>query len=199
MELRKSDLHKDPFIQFAIWYEEIQKSGFPFPNSFILSTSSNKGQNSSRVVLLKDFDSAGFKFYTNENSRKGLDLRENANASICFWWDRLERQVRINGNVSQLSEIESNEYFSTRPRGSQLGAWASEQSKVITDRKTLDENYKKYEKKYKGTTVPRPEYWRGYILVPEMFEFWQGRLNRLHDRLRYLKINGSWNIERLAP
>ena len=199
MELRKADIHEDPFAQFGIWYEETRQTGFPFPNSFIFSTSDKNGINSSRVLLLKDFDKSGFKFYTNENSRKGLDLKDNSNASICFWWDRLERQVRIEGNVSELSDSESDEYFSTRPSGSQLGAWASEQSEVIPDRETLDNNFEKYEKKFENKDIPRPEYWKGYILQPDMFEFWQGRLNRLHDRLRYIKHNSSWKIERLAP
>jgi len=199
MELIQKDLFKDPFEQFSVWFKEASKSDFPFPNSFILSTSDNKGFISSRVLLLKEFNKSGFKFYTNENSQKGKNLVENKNASICFWWDRLERQVRINGKVSVLSKDEANKYFSSRPRGSQLGAWTSDQSAELTDRSVLDENYLKYEKKFKNKEIPRPDYWKGYILSPVSFEFWQGRDNRLHDRFLYEIQNSIWKISRLAP
>ena len=199
MELTESDLSSDPFEQFKNWYSETELSDFPFPNAFILSTSDNEGKISSRVVLLKGYDNNGFKFYTNERSRKGKDLKRNKNASICFWWDRLERQVRIEGIVSTLSDSESDDYFKSRPRGSQLGAWASEQSEVIIDRSVLDNAYKEYDEKYNNTDIPRPESWKGYILKPQTFEFWQGRDNRLHDRFLYTNENNSWNIKRLAP
>ena len=199
MELIEKDLSKDPFQQFNAWYMEASKSDFPFPNSFILSTSDSEGYISSRVLLLKEFNSNGFKFYTNENSRKGKDLVVNKNASICFWWDRMERQVRINGFVSVLSKVEIDQYFSSRPRGSQLGAWASDQSAKITDRSVLENNYIKYEKMYENQDIPRPDYWKGYILSPVNFEFWQGRDNRLHDRFLYTVKNNGWEINRLAP
>lgn len=199
MNLKKSDLHKDPIVQFKKWYEKVLQTILPFPNAFILSTSDKNGLPSSRVLLLKDIDESGFKFYTNENSRKGVDLKENPNASICFWWDKLERQVRISGKVTQLNDKETDEYFATRPRESQLSAWASDQSMVIEGRIILENNYKKYENKFKNTEIPRPEYWKGYQLRPNVFEFWQGRENRLHDRFRYIKKNKLWAIERLAP
>ena len=199
MELLEKDLSEDPFKQFETWYEEAKDSDFPYPNAFVLSTSDGKGAISSRVVLLKGFDDKGFKFYTNEKSKKGKDLSENSKASICFFWDRLERQVRLEGTVTTLSDNEADEYFETRPRGSQIGAWASDQSTVIKDRSTLDDNYKELEKKYENTEIPRPNYWKGYILSPVTFEFWQGRDNRLHDRFLYTVKNNDWLIERLAP
>lgn len=199
MELIEKNLSKDPFKQFEIWYAEAKNSNFPYPNSFILSTSDSEGCISSRVLLLKEFNSNGFKFYTNENSRKGKDLVVNHHASICFWWDRLERQVRISGFVSVLSKVETDQYFSSRPRGSQLGAWASDQSAIITDRSVLENNYIKYEKMYENQDIPRPDYWKGYILSPVSFEFWQGRDNRLHDRFLYTAKNNGWEINRLAP
>ena len=199
MELTEADLHTDPIEQFAIWYKEAGESGFPFPNSFILSTSDKKGHISSRVLLLKEFNKNGFKFYTNESSKKGKELNANNNASICFWWDRLERQVRIEGTVSGLSNSESDKYFKTRPRGSQLGAWASDQSSVIKDRSVLDKAYKEFDKKYENKDIPRPQFWKGYLLSPLCIEFWQGRENRLHDRFLYTRNDSIWNIERLAP
>jgi len=199
MNLKKSDLHKDPIVQFQKWYKRVLQTKILFPNAFILSTSDKNGLPSSRVLLLKDLDDNGFKFYTNEYSRKGIDLKENPNASICFWWDKLERQVRIDGKVTLLKDKESDEYFATRPRESQLGAWASDQSTIIESRKIIEKNYKKYDKKFANTKIPRPDYWKGYKLRPNVFEFWQGRVNRLHDRFRYVKKNNLWSIERLAP
>lgn len=199
MQLSEDDLIADPIKQFDLWYKDAIRSDVPFPNSFVLSTSSKKNVISSRVLLLKDHSSEGFKFYTNENSRKGKDLTDNNNASICFWWDRLERQVRISGTVEILSSKESDEYFNSRPRGSQLGAWASDQSEEISSRKILEDSYKKYDLKYEKKIIPRPEYWKGYILVPINIEFWQGRDNRLHDRFLYSLVNKKWRISRLAP
>ncbi len=199
MQLSEDDLIADPIKQFDLWYKDAIRSDVPFPNSFVLSTSGKNNVISSRVLLLKDHSSEGFKFYTNENSRKGKDLTDNNNASICFWWDRLERQVRISGPVKILSSKESDEYFNSRPRGSQLGAWASDQSEEISSRKVLEDSYKKYDLKYKNKIIPRPEYWKGYILVPINIEFWQGRDNRLHDRFLYSLVNKKWRISRLAP
>jgi len=199
MELNVKDLKRDPFEQFSTWYQDTSNADFPFPNAFILSTSDGKGVVSSRVLLLKEFDKNGFKFYTNENSRKGKELSNNNIASICFWWDRLERQVRIEGLVSELSKKESEDYFSTRPRGSQLGAWVSNQSSIILDRSILENNYLKYEKLFKNKDIPKPDFWMGYILAPKSFEFWQGRENRLHDRFLYTVQDNVWVISRLAP
>jgi len=199
MELRRSNLDSDPFRQFDIWYEAAISSGIKYPDAFVLSTSTVDGKPSSRVLLYKGRDEAGFKFYTNINSMKGREMMSNQNASMCFWWYELERQLRIRGSVDLLSNEEIDGYFKTRPRGSQLGAWASDQSAVIDNREVLDKKFEYYEKKYEGTDIPRPEYWLGYILIAKEFEFWQGRNNRLHDRFLYRLENEKWIIERLAP
>lgn len=200
MELRKKDLDPDPFVQFRHWYNDALESDIKYPHAVTLSTASVNGVPSSRVVLLKGIDERGFRFYTNSLSRKGQELGDNPNASLCFWWEELERQVRINGSVEKLPVSVSEEYFKSRPRGSQLGAWASSQSGVIENRDVLDRKYEEYEKKFKENNIPRPEYWNGYRVIPVEFEFWQGRPNRLHDRLRYrYNQSGSWQIERLQP
>ena len=199
-ELREKDLSSDPLIQFDLWYEDAVKAELIHPNAFTLATSTNDGKPSSRVLLLKGFDERGFVFYTNSHSKKGGDLSVNPFAAISFWWGKLERQVRIEGAIEKVSSDEADEYFSSRPRGSQIGAWASEQSSVIDSRDTLDQQFQEYENKYKDMTVPRPPYWDGYRLIPNLIEFWQGRENRLHDRIQYiLQADGTWNKERLAP
>lgn len=200
MELRKKDLDPDPFVQFRHWYNEALESDIRFPHAVILSTASVNGYPSSRVVLLKGIDERGFRFYTNSASRKGKEIGDNPNASLCFWWEELERQVRIDGRVEKLPISVTEEYFESRPRGSKLGAWASTQSGVIENREMLDRKYEEYEQKFTDNHIPRPEYWNGYRVVPVEFEFWQGRPNRLHDRLRYrYNKSGSWYIERLQP
>ena len=199
-ELKESDLDPDPIRQFRLWYEEALKSGFIHPNAFTLATSTTDGKPSARQLLLKDFDNRGFAFYSNSHSKKGNDLADNPFAALCFWWDKLERQVRVEGQVQMVAADEADEYFSTRPLGSQLGAWASDQSSVIPNRELLEDRVQKFEIMYKDKEVPRPPHWNGYRLVPELIEFWQGRENRLHDRLRYrLESDGKWLIERLAP
>lgn len=200
MELRKSDLHPDPFVQFAKWYDEASVSGIKFPEAVTLCTSCGSGVPSSRIVLYKGCDQRGFRFYTNSHSRKGIEMKVNPYASLCFWWEKLERQVRICGAVEMLSTEESDRYFSTRPRGSQIGAWASSQSSVIESRELLEQKYRKVDRNYKDKEIPRPGYWNGYVVIPSDIEFWQGRPNRLHDRLRY-RQNGlsEWIIERLEP
>lgn len=199
-QLLEGDLDADPFRQFGRWYDAASGAGLVHPDAFALATVSADGRPSARMLLLKGFDENGFVFFTNSESRKGEELRGNTNAAICFWWDKLERSVRIEGKVYGVSEGEADLYFATRPRGSQLGAWASQQSRVIESREYLDKLYHKIELDYADMDIPRPGYWNGYRLVPESMEFWQGRPNRLHDRLRYRKQrDGRWIIERLAP
>lgn len=199
-ELLEKDLDPDPFKQFGFWFDAAQDAGLVHPDAFALATVSEEGRPSARMLLLKGFDESGFVFYTNSESRKGQELHGNSNAAICFWWDKLERQVRIEGKVERVPGEEADLYFSTRPRGSRLGAWASRQSRVIEGREYLDRQYHKFELDYADMDIPRPGYWNGYRLVPSTIEFWQGRPNRLHDRLRYRKRrDGGWVIERLAP
>ncbi len=198
--LREEDLDLDPFKQFALWFEDAKKSGFVHPNAFALATSALDGMPSVRMLLLKGFDERGFVFYTNADSKKGYELTLNPKASMCFWWDKLERQVRIEGDVQGVSDREADSYFATRAKGSQIGAWASPQSRVIQSRQELEGRFNRLEIGYENKDVPRPPYWCGYRLIPCLIEFWQGRRNRLHDRLRYrLLQDGNWVIERLAP
>jgi len=199
-ELKEEDVSSNPIKQFGAWYEEALRADLIHPNAFTLTTSTKDGKPSARVVLLKDYHERGFVFYSNSESKKGSDLADNPFAAFCFWWGKLERQIRIEGKIEKVSEDEADDYFASRPRGSQIGAWVSNQSTVIPDRKLLDERVCEFESKYKDKPIPRPLYWNGYRLVPDLIEFWQGRDNRLHDRLRYrLQKEGEWVIERLAP
>ncbi len=199
MQLRREHLSSDPLEQFDIWYKEAVTSRIKYADAFVLSTVADDKAPSSRVLLYKGRTGNGFKFYTNMNSKKGKELEKNNRASMCFWWNEVERQVRIEGVVENLKDEESDLYFKTRPRGSQLGAWASDQSNVLESREELDRLYRHYDKKFTGTEVPRPEHWKGYMLTAEGFEFWQGRKNRLHDRFRYRLEDHKWVIERIAP
>ncbi len=199
-ELREEDLDPNPFVQFGKWFETAQNEDLVHPNAFCLATCAEDQRPSARMLLMKDFDENGFVFYTNSESKKGSDLCGNKNASICFWWGKLERQIRIEGEVKQTDASAADSYFASRPRGSQIGAWASHQSSVIDNRDVLESRYREIEKLYEGKDIPRPPYWQGYVLVPRTIEFWQGRPDRLHDRLLYrLEDSGNWVIERLAP
>jgi len=199
-ELKEEDVSSNPIEQFRLWYDEALGADLIYPNAFTLATSTKEGKPSARQLLLKDFDEEGFVFYTNSESKKGNDLAENPFAALCFWWGKLERQVRIEGEIQMVSNDEADEYFASRPIGSQIGAWTSNQSTVIPDRELLDNRYSEFENEFKDRPIPRPPYWNGYRLMPTAIEFWQGRDNRLHDRLKYtLQVGGKWIIERLAP
>ena len=199
-ELNESDLHSDPFAQFGRWFDEAKAAVRDLPEGMILATASSDGEVSARTVLLKDFDHRGFVFYTNYNSEKAGQIHDNPRAALTFWWPALERQVRIEGAVVRTTEEESDAYFATRPRGSQIGAWASEQSKVIAGRGDLDARFEELTRTYQDRPIPRPPHWGGYRVIPVMFEFWQGRADRLHDRFVYrLRDPNDWIIERLAP
>lgn len=197
--LVEKDLAKDPFRQFEKWFQEAEAAKIPEPNAMVCSLAGRDGSPSSRIVLLKGMDSRGFVFYTNYESRKGRMLAENARASLLFPWITLERQVIVEGTVTKVSREESDAYFHSRPRPSQLGAWVSQQSSIIPGRGTLEEALKLLEQKYAGQEIPLPPQWGGYRVAPEMVEFWQGRRSRLHDRLRYRREKNDWVIERLAP
>jgi pyridoxamine 5'-phosphate oxidase len=190
----------DPITQFQTWWEEAIRSEIVEPNAMTLATASCDGMPAARIVLLKNFSSEGFVFYTNYNSYKALQLDENPKACLVFFWKELERQVRITGLVSKLSPSESDAYFLSRPEGSRLGAWASPQSQVIESRAWLDDHYQQLVERKDGIAEERPPHWGGYIVRPVIVEFWQGRRSRLHDRLQYsLEESGSWKLERLAP
>lgn len=194
-----SDLNLNPFLQFSVWFHEAQQAKIEEPNAMALATVSFDRRPSCRTILLKSVDSQGFLFFTNYDSRKGKDFAHNPYACMTFYWRELERQVIIDGLIEKLTTEESEEYFALRPRGSQLATWASHQDEVIASREQLEQNYREYEEIYKKNPIPMPTYWGGYRLLPERFEFWQGRVNRLHDRFCYLLNNDEWQIYRLAP
>lgn len=196
--LSASSVSKDPFKQFEKWFQDVLKSGFLEPNAMTLATATKAGKPSARIVLLKGILDNGFVFYTNYKSKKGKDIEENPFGSLLFYWDKLERQIRIEGTIEKVSQKESEEYFNTRPYKSRVGAWASKQSSVIESRSAIVKEFLKYMMKFKNH-VPLPDVWGGYRLIPDSFEFWQGRPNRLHDRVRYIKNKSGWKIERLAP
>ena len=198
--LLETDIAADPFIQFNRWWDDAVKSELDEINAMTLATASLSGTPAARIVLLKSVTEDGFVFFTNYNSHKGKELHENPQACLVFFWKELERQVRITGRVQKVSAAESDEYFNSRPAGSRVGAWASPQSSVIPSRKVIEKNIVKVEEQFAGTEITRPLHWGGYIVIPAVIEFWQGRTNRLHDRLQYSKMqDGSWKIERLAP
>ena len=198
--LDEADLDRDPIAQFQKWFDQAREAGNPEPSAMTLATVSSDGQPSARMVLLRGVDRSGFVFFTNYRSRKGRELARNPKAALVFYWPELSRQVRITGQVSNTTREESEAYFQTRPRGSQIGAWASWQSSSIADREVLDARVRKLTARFEGKAIPAPANWGGFRLMPDSIEFWQGRANRLHDRLRYSRSSGkSWKIERLAP
>ena len=198
--LLESDLDPNPFQQFARWFEEAAKQQPLHPEAMTVSTCGADGVVSSRVSLMKEFGEHGFVFYTNYNSRKGMQISENPRVSLCFHWPALERQVRVEGVAVKVTAEESDAYFASRPRGSQIGAWASNQSQVIPGRGDLDQRFAELEACYKERQIPRPPHWGGYRVIPVAIEFWQGRADRLHDRFVYhLREPKDWTIERLSP
>lgn len=201
MGLSEKDLHESPFTQFENWLIDVANAGVSEPNAMVLSTLDKEGYPQGRIVLLRNFNQKGFVFYTNYNSEKGNEILQHPKVSLNFFWVDLERQVRITGDISKISVVESNEYFNSRPRLNQISAWASPQSEVITSRTILDNRVKELEEEFKNQDViPKPPFWGGYCVSPVKFEFWQGRPNRLHDRFRYSKLSeNKWKIERLAP
>ncbi len=197
--LSETDVAPDPIAQFKRWFDEAINAKLPEPNAMTLATVDATGQPSARIVLLKGMDASGFTFFTNYESRKGTDLLVNPRAALLFHWVQLERQVRVEGRVEKVDTAESDAYYASRPLGSRLGAWASEQSREVSGRDILEQRETDFRNKF-GENPPRPEHWGGYRLVPTWLEFWQGRASRLHDRIGYrLQDDGSWRIARLSP
>jgi pyridoxamine 5'-phosphate oxidase len=198
--LNETVVDKNPFKQFSRWFDEAVAAELHLANAMALATSTPDGKPSVRMVLLKQADPNGFVFFTNYESRKGKELLANPHAALNIYWGELERQVRVEGTTSELSPKECDEYFASRPRGSQIGAWASAQSEIIEGISELEQNVKRIESLYRDKSIPRPPYWGGFCLLPNVFEFWQGRPNRLHDRILYtLQSDGLWIIARLSP
>ena len=197
--LAEKDLARDPFRQFEKWFQEAEAAKIPEPNAMTLATATREGRPSARTVLLKGLDGRGFVFFSNYESRKAHELDLNPCATLLFPWVSLERQVIIEGTVAKVPREESETYFHSRPRASQLAAWGSLQSSIIPGRSVLEDNMKMLEQKYAGREVPLPPHWGGWRLTPETVEFWQGRRSRLHDRLRYRREKDGWLVERLAP
>lgn len=195
-----TDLHEDPFEQFNLWMQRAIEAELPLPNAMMIATADSRGRPSARVTLLKGVDDRGFVFFSNYESRKGREMTENPYGAVVFYWGPLGRQVRIEGPVERISEAESFDYFQTRSRGSRIGAWASPQSRVIGSRDELDGLVAEVETRFPGEDIPLPPHWGGFRLIPERIEFWNGRPNRLHDRILYSREgDGRWTRERLAP
>lgn len=199
-ELVEGQVARDPFVQFEGWLgEALATEGLIEPYAVTVATVASNGQPSARVVLLRGYDERGFVFFTNYESRKGHELDGSGRAGMLFYWGALERQIRIDGTVARIAPEESDAYFAKRPRGHRLSAWASKQSSVVPDRAFLEAQMAEEDVRFKDIDVPRPEYWGGYRVAPEAFEFWQGRRNRVHDRIAYVRDGGAWRIERLSP
>lgn len=198
--LDESQVSKSPILQFEQWFKDAVDAQVSSPNAMVLSTASKEGVPSARIMLLRNFDENGFVFYTNYHSKKADHLTDNPFAALTFFWAELERQVRIEGIVKKQDDRESDEYFAQRPEGSKLGAWSSQQSHVIANRAELDQKYADIQQHFSGKEIPRPAFWGGYTLKPTLFEFWQGRPSRMHDRIIYkARENQQWKIERLSP
>lgn len=197
--LDEKDVSRDPFAEFDRWFAEAQAAAVEEPNAMVLATATPDGRPSARVVLLKGFDERGFVFFTDYRSRKGVELEANPRAALAWYWVELERQVRVEGTVTRTSPEESELYYRSRPLGSRLGAWASHQSRPIASRDVLEASLREVERRFGGGDLPLPPHWGGYRLRPELFEYWQGRESRLHDRVRYLREGERWSIERLSP
>jgi len=196
--LSENEVSINPYNQFGIWWKEAIESNLDEVNAMTLSTASKEGRPSSRIMLLKGYDENGFVFFTNYNSRKGCEILANPFVSLLFFWKELERQVRIEGSIEKLENTYNDEYFYSRPIGSRISAWASNQSSILSNREELDASVAKYTQEF-GDTVPRPAHWGGFRVVPDKIEFWQGRSSRLHDRVVYSLENTSWRINRLSP
>ena len=197
--LELDQLDADPIVQFQQWFEEACERIGPEPNAMTLATVDPSGAPAARTVLLKFFDRDGFVFFTNLESRKAAHIEQNASVALLFWWPELERQIEINGVAERISSVEAAKYFVTRPRGSQLGAWVSDQSHVLTSRKALEMKLEEMKRKFANREVPLPKFWGGYRVVPSAIELWQGQPDRLHDRFQYVREGDGWRIQRLAP
>jgi pyridoxamine 5'-phosphate oxidase len=198
-KLDKSMVKDDPLAQFNVWHQAVMHVDAEGAITMVLSTVDALGQPSSRIVLLRTLGEEGFGFFTNLTSRKAIEIDSNRQASMLFFWRSFQRQVRIEGDIINMPDEVADEYFAGRPRGSQIGAWSSPQSASIPNRQSLETMVTEYTRRFEGKDVPRPSYWGGYVLEPKRIEFWQGRENRLHDRIVYYKIDAGWKIERLAP
>lgn len=197
--LTETDVHEDPTVQFARWFEEALNANVSEPNAFVLATATPEGRPSARVMLLKGLDARGFTFFTNYESRKGREILANPWVAMDFFWDELERQVRVEGRAEKVPAEESDAYFASRPHGSRLGAWASSQSSRITSREELEERLREVEARFGDGEVPRPPHWGGFLVAPVRIEFWQGRPSRLHDRILYELGESGWSVSRLSP
>jgi pyridoxamine 5'-phosphate oxidase len=197
--LSETDVVSNPMNQFTKWWAEAIDSKIEEVNAMTLATATKDGKPSARIVLLKGIDKGGFEFYTNYESHKGQEMAENENVALVIFWKELERQIRIEGTVAKLSDVDSDNYFLSRPKESQLGAWSSPQSSVIASRNLLEENLQQTIQKFEQIAITRPPFWGGYMVTPNLIEFWQGRASRLHDRIEYKLENSNWVINRLAP
>ncbi len=195
----EANLTDDPLVLFERWFNDAKKAGLFLPEALSLATASKTGKISNRMVLLKSFDASGFVFYTNYHSQKAQQMADNPQVALLFHWNILQRQIRIEGTVEKISIAQSDDYFQSRPRGSQLAAWASKQSKSVANRKTMEAQFSEIEQQFSDGDIPTPHFWGGYRVIPTKIEFWQGRVNRFHDRIVFTKENGQWKGARLYP